>query len=145
MLGDTHTVLLVEDDPLTRLFLANLIQEAADALLGEGRLCVITAMSGEEAMARLEEPGARFRALVTDIKLGRPDLLGWDVARRARQLTPDLPVVYISGDSAHDWGSKGVADSFMLAKPIVPAQFAAVVAQLIDPCIRTSGGDAAAA
>jgi hypothetical protein len=37
-----------------------------------------------------------IRALVTDIDLGGSSPTGWDVARRARELHPELPVVYLS-------------------------------------------------
>jgi hypothetical protein len=38
--------------------------------------------------------------MITNISLG-VGADGWDVARRARELTPELPVVYMSGASAH--------------------------------------------
>jgi hypothetical protein len=35
-----------------------------------------------------------------------------------------MPVVYITGDSTHDWSSKGVPDSVVIAKPFAPARSA---------------------
>jgi hypothetical protein len=38
----------------------------------------------------------------------------------------------VSGDSAEDWGSKGVPNSIMLAKPFAPAQLVTAVSQLLN-------------
>jgi hypothetical protein len=49
--------------------------------------------------------------LVTDINLGEgPD--GWDVARQARELIPNLPTGYVSGAIEHEWASHGAAQRF---------------------------------
>jgi CheY-like chemotaxis protein len=56
----------------------------------------------------LDSAEGEYRALVPDINLGRDKLDGCDVARHARENDPAFPVVYISGDSAEDWASKGV-------------------------------------
>ena len=80
----------------------------------------------------LDSAEGRYRALVTDINLGRDKLDGWEVARHAREADPAFPVVYMSGDSAEDWASKGVPNSIMLAKPFAPAQLVTAVAQLLN-------------
>jgi DNA-binding response OmpR family regulator len=73
----------------------------------------------------------RYQALVTDISLlGRMD--GWEIARRAREIHPDFPVVYMSGQHAEDWASKGVPNSIMLTKPFAPAQLVTAVSQLLN-------------
>jgi hypothetical protein len=48
-------------------------------------------------------------------------------------MRPDLPVIYISGDSAPDWKTEGVASSLMLAKPFTAGQILDAVAQVVDP------------
>ena len=62
----------------------------------------------------LDSAEGKYRALVTDINLGREKLDGWEVARHAREIDPAFPVVYMSGDSAEDWASMGVPNSIML-------------------------------
>jgi CheY-like chemotaxis protein len=57
---------------------------------------------------------------------------GWEVAKHARELDPEFPVIYMSGDSASDWGSKGVPNSIMLSKPFAPAQLLTAVSQLLN-------------
>jgi hypothetical protein len=52
-------------------------------------------------------------------------LPGW------REHIHDLPVIYMSGDSAADWSSKGVPNSVIVAKPFVAAQIVTAVATLM--------------
>ena len=94
---------------------------------------MLVASSGGEAMKLLErqETGS-IRAPVTDIKLGPSSPSGWEVARRAREVHPDIPVVYVTGDSANDWSSQGVPNSVLITKPFAPAQIVTAVSQLIN-------------
>ena len=116
-------ILLVEDEHLIRL---NLEEELADAGFN-----VVVATDGDEAIAELDADAARFRAVLTDIRLGTgPD--GWGVARHARELAPGMPIVYISGDSGHDWPVHGVPDSIMVPKPFVAAQIITALATLLN-------------
>ena len=79
----------------------------------------------------LKGRSGNYRALVTDISLrGRID--GWEVAKQAREIDPQFPVVYMSGASAEDWASKGVPNSIMLSKPFAPAQLVTAVSNLLN-------------
>ena len=100
--------------------------------LKEGGFEIVSASSGEHAVELLDSAEGKYRALVTDINLGRDKLEGWEVARHAREADPALPVIYMSGDSVEDWASKGVPNSIMLAKPFAPAQLVTAVAQLLN-------------
>ena len=42
-----------------------------------------------------------------------------------------MPVVYMSGNSEHEWSSKGVPNSIMITKPFAAAQLVTAVATLI--------------
>ena len=121
---DLPTILVVEDD--------HLIQSVVEEALKEGGFEIVIASSGEHAAELLDSAKGKYRALVTDINLGRDKLDGWEVARHAREIDPAFPVVYMSGDSAEDWASKGVPNSIMLAKPFAPAQLVTAVAQLLN-------------
>jgi CheY-like chemotaxis protein len=68
--------------------------------------------------------------LVTDIELGGR-LTGWDVAQRARELKPDLPVIYMTGNSGDEWASRGVPNSVLITKPFAPAQIVTAVSQAL--------------
>jgi CheY-like chemotaxis protein len=124
-------LLLAEDEAL--------IQALLESELADAGFEVVIASNGVEAVAELEPDATRFRAVITDIRLGEgPD--GWDVARAARQHVPNIPVVYITGDSAHAWTSKGVPGSIMIAKPFVPAQVITAVSTLINEADTRSAG-----
>ncbi|WP_376096552.1 response regulator [Roseomonas sp. CCTCC AB2023176] len=115
-------VLLVEDEPIVR--------EVLVEVLAEGGFAAWAVAEGERAVAELQAAPGRFRAVLTDIHLPGP-LVGWDVARRARELVHDMPVVYMSGDVMQDWVSEGVPRSVMLAKPFAPVRLLAALAHLI--------------
>jgi len=97
----------------------------------EGGYEVLLAATGEEAMAALDAQGDEVRALVTDIKLGS-STTGWDVARHARELKPEMPVVYMTGSESNDWASLGVPNSILVPKPFAPAQVITAVSQLLN-------------
>jgi DNA-binding response OmpR family regulator len=117
-------ILVVEDDQL--------IQSVVEESLTDGGFDTLIASSGENAVELLDASGAKCRALVTDINLGRDGIDGWDVARHAREIDPAFPVIYMSGKDAGDWASKGVPNSIMLAKPFAPAQLVTAVSQLLN-------------
>lgn len=123
-MDDVPFVLVTEDDELIQGILVDALTEAGFE--------AIVASSGENAVELLDASHSKYRALVTDINLGRGKMDGWEVARRAREIDPAFPVVYVSGDSAEDWGSKGVPNSIMLAKPFAPAQLVTAVSQLLN-------------
>jgi CheY-like chemotaxis protein len=101
------TILIVEDEFFVALTLEDVLQSAG--------FQVRVANSGDEAVDMLTTMPLPPLALVTDIRL--PGVLGWDVARTAREKRGDVPVIYISGDSGKDWAANGVQDSMFLQKP----------------------------
>jgi CheY-like chemotaxis protein len=122
-------VLVVEDDTL--------IQGMVDNALADAGYQTATASSGPQAIELLLSSDKDFRALVTDVNFGsEPD--GWEIARRAREISPDLPVVYMTGDSADDWTSRGVPNSILVVKPFAPAQIVTAVSQLLNAGTQTS-------
>jgi DNA-binding response OmpR family regulator len=123
-LEDLPIILVVEDDQL--------IQTIAEEALTDGGFGIVIASSGENAIELLETSGGKYRALITDINLGHDKLDGWQVARRAREIDPAFPVVYMSGDGAEVWASQGVPNSIMLSKPFAPAQLVTAVSQLLN-------------
>jgi DNA-binding response OmpR family regulator len=117
-------ILVVEDD--------HLVQSVVEEGLTDGGFEIVIASSGENAVELLDASEGKYRALVTDINLGRDNMDGWDVARRAREIDPHFPVVYMSGKDVDDWASKGVPNSIMLAKPFASAQLVTAVSQLLN-------------
>jgi CheY-like chemotaxis protein len=116
-------VLIVEDDVL--------IQTMADEALKEGGFETAIASSAEEAVTLLKGKVMNYRALVTDINL-RGRMTGWEVAKQARQIEPEFPIVYMTGAAAEDWASHGVPKSILLLKPFAPAQLVTAISQLLN-------------
>jgi CheY-like chemotaxis protein len=119
-------VLVVEDEQLLR--------ELVEPALADAGYSVLLAHNGSEALKYLEEresEEAPLRALVTDVQLG-PGPSGWEIAKRARELHPEIPVVYVTGAAAAEWPSKGVPNSLIIQKPFAPAQVVTAVSQLLN-------------
>jgi CheY-like chemotaxis protein len=89
-------------------------------------------LSGENALKLLDASEGNYRALVTDINLGGGTIDGWDVARHAREIDPNFPIVYMSGKDFEDWAPKGAPNSMMLSKPFAPAQLVTAISQLLN-------------
>jgi DNA-binding response OmpR family regulator len=122
-LEDLLVILVIEDDQSIQ----GLIEEA----LTDGGFEPAIAPSGEEAVTLLKGGLIKYRALVTDIGLrGRMD--GWEVAKQARELDPEFPIVYMTGAHADQWASQGVPNSILLTKPFAPAQLVTAVSQLLN-------------
>ena len=122
-------VLIVEDDPEIQVIVEDALKEAGFE--------TAIAPSAEEAVTLLKGNVMTYRALVTDINLkGRMN--GWEVAKQARQIEPDFPIVYMTGAAADDWTSHGVPNSILLVKPFAPAQLVTAVSNLLNAGTPTS-------
>ncbi|MBN8812369.1 MULTISPECIES: response regulator [unclassified Sphingomonas] len=121
-MGNTILLLLVEDNPL--------IAELMKAALADRGYDVIWSGGGMEALGMLDDRVAEIAGLITDIRLGEGPS-GWKVAHHGRELRPELPVVYMTGDSAGDWTARGVPNSVLLQKPFAPAQLVTAISTLL--------------
>jgi DNA-binding response OmpR family regulator len=119
----TLTLLLVEDEETIITLLQETLRDAGFELE--------VAKSGDEALAILDAKSETLRGLITDINLGAAPG-GWDVAKHARELSPDIPVLYISGASGHEWTSHGVPNSTIVAKPFALAQIVTAISALLN-------------
>jgi len=123
-LEDAVLILVVEDEPNVR----ELVKEQ----LEDDGYNVLEAESGQQAFRLLDEH-RQTRGLITDIRLGGKDEpTGWDVARHARELNPDIAVVYVSADSGVDWTVNGVPKSTLVVKPFVTSQISTALANLLN-------------
>jgi CheY-like chemotaxis protein len=101
-------VLVVEDDPFVRDMAVTGLEEAGYE--------VIEAANGAQALTLLEA-GIAVDALLTDIRM--PEVNGWEVAKAYREQFPDLPVLYVTGDTEK---MQPVTGGIVLAKPYKLAQ-----------------------
>jgi DNA-binding response OmpR family regulator len=122
-LEDLIVILIVEDDYM--------VQSLVEDALTEGGFETAIASSGKEAVSLLSVSKGKYRALVTDIQL-RGVLDGWEVAKKAREIDPEFPIVYMTGGNAAEWPSHGVPNSILLTKPFAPAQLVTAVSQLLN-------------
>jgi DNA-binding response OmpR family regulator len=129
MQGST-VLLLVEDDPAAGDELQRALQQAG--------FRVILVQSGEKATSTFDENAGEIGGLITDVKLGG-NISGWDVARHAREVNQDLPVVYVTGFYVEDWASQGVPKSILVQKPFAPAQIITAISSLLNISSNSAG------
>ena len=123
-------VLVVDDEDIIHFLLGDALEE--------GGYTVDAAASPEQALALLDQKHAEYRAIITDVNMGAGQPTGWEVARHARELNPDIPVIYMTGHSGGDWTANGVPNSVLILKPFAPAQVVTAVSHLLN-----AGGPAA--
>ncbi|WP_341520007.1 response regulator [Pseudomonas sp. G.S.17] len=83
------TILVVEDDNIVRMLILDVLEEL--------EYSVLEAADGEQALKFLEDNDQTIDLLMTD--LGLPDISGKELAAKARNLRPTLPVLFASGYS----------------------------------------------
>jgi CheY-like chemotaxis protein len=119
---EAPVVLVVEDEYL--------LHAPIDEALVAGGFEPVFVGSGAEASAMLSG-GSNYSALVTDVNL-RDEMRGWQLATLAREVNPELPVVYMTAASADERKAQGVPNSILLQKPFAPAQLVTAVSQLLN-------------
>ncbi|MBE7244255.1 MAG: response regulator [Actinomycetospora chiangmaiensis] len=118
------TILVVEDEP-------TVCELAAEALMDEGYR-VLTAADAWQAEAILAAGSVDM--LFTDIDLAR-NTNGLALARQARRLCPDLPVVYTSGGRAALAPCEAVPGSVFVPKPYRPHQLVALTRDVLGAAL----------
>jgi CheY-like chemotaxis protein len=112
--------LLVEDEIL--------ISEMMAAALAEEGFEVLAAANAEQALQYLQD-GQHVDILFTDINL--PGMDGSTLAARARELYPDLPVIYASGRWSLLATLGAMPRSGILPKPYSPTRACSMVESLL--------------
>ena len=104
----TGTVLIAEDEQAVR--------ELATQFLTSAGYKVLSVEDGQEALATAEQFGEPIQVLVTDVVM--PNMRGPELARRLKNLNPDLSVVYMSGYMEYEGGNdEFLEQSLFLQKP----------------------------
>ncbi len=99
------TVLLIEDDQLIRMIAAELLMDLGHT--------VVEADNADQAMAALQS--AKVDVLITD--LGLPGVSGAEIAARARELSPQLGIIFATGRSQAPEIPGDGPPAYLLCKP----------------------------
>jgi PAS domain S-box-containing protein len=107
--GRGENVLLVEDEDAVRAL--------AKRILIEGGYHVTATSGGREALRLLEDPRRDFDLLISDVVM--PGMHGVELAHRAQELQPELPILMMSGYTTPltDSDRKVMAGAPLLEKP----------------------------
>ncbi len=81
------TILVVEDDTIVRMLIVDVLEEL--------EFKVLEADGSEAALILLEDTSLTIDLLMTDV--GLPGMDGKQLAARARELRPSLPILFASG------------------------------------------------
>jgi len=120
----TDTFLLYVEDEI-------MLQSNMIMVLEEAGFTLLVASTGAEGLDYLESDRKfRIRGLITDVNLGRGPT-GWNIARRARLLRANMPVVYASSVDEDDWMVNGVPLSRLINKPYRPSHVVNAVSALL--------------
>ena len=112
-------ILVVEDEFLIRLTLS-------EALADEG-YTVMEATNGEEALRILS---ADVALLITDMQLPGK-INGAEIARRAREILPELPVIFMTGRPERIGSTTSSRDTF-ITKPYLPTEVCIAVRRMLS-------------
>jgi len=120
----TETVLLVEDEEGVRAL--------AEVVLERNGYKVLLARTAADAITIASTPGRTFDLLVTDVMM--PKMSGPQLARRLRELRPDLNVLFMSGYTANAIVDQGLLEpgAPFLSKPFSPTSLALAVRSVLD-------------
>lgn len=122
------SILLVDDDvEYLRLF--------KNFLLSEG-LMVLCAEGGEEALLLLQD--SSIHLMITDLNM--PGMDGIELARKALEMIPNLPIILSTGSIANiTQAVEGVGISMIIYKPIDPQQILVMMMDILKSSLPLTG------
>lgn len=91
MPATASTILVVEDDAIVRMLIVDVLEEL--------EFKVLEADGSETAMQLLADTSCAIDLLMTDV--GLPGMNGRELAEKARELRPLLPILFASGYADH--------------------------------------------
>lgn len=125
------TILVVEDQGIVRDILVKVLRIKGYE--------VFEAENGETALALLKRHGYRIDLLLTDIIM--PVMGGTELANKAKELYPDMRIIFMSGYSEAILKNRQILDHELafLQKPITPTALMRKVAEVMSASSRTTG------
>jgi two-component system cell cycle sensor histidine kinase/response regulator CckA len=127
-------VVLVEDEELIRRLLVRVLENAEYE--------VLVAANGDAGLRLMEKRAGELALLLTDLVM--PGMNGLELARAARELQPDLPVLCMSGYSEETLRDRGGDDDEVdfIEKPFAPGELTDRIASLLRDADRRGVGEA---
>lgn len=118
-----ETVLIVEDDPAVRALVSEVLSELGYAFIEAG---------DSLSAVPILESGQRIDLLISDV--GLPGMNGRQLAEIARQLRPELKVLFITGYAEHAAARSGFLDTGMqlITKPFAFDHLTSKVREMIE-------------
>ena len=123
-LSGRETILLVEDDSAVRKLVARTLQKSGYK--------VLSAESATAALRHCSRHQGRIDLILSDVVL--PKMAGPEIARRAKELRPEIRVLFISGFTDETLARHGLDASraALLEKPFTPRAMLSRVRELLD-------------
>lgn len=112
-------ILAVEDEALVRILIIETLADAGHA--------VLDASDGESALAVVKET-PDLDIIVTDVRMSKMD--GFSLARLAREIRPDLPVLFMTGYMGADVPAN-FPSAKVLQKPFDPDDLLAAIETML--------------
>jgi len=118
-MSDRIKVLIVEDDALIREVMHDVLEDE-----GFEALCAENTQRAIDTIER--DNGDGITAIFADIDLGDKGG-GYEVARRARRVKPDIKIIYTSGGAREDFTRERVEGAVFVQKPYQPTQICSLL------------------
>jgi two-component system, cell cycle sensor histidine kinase and response regulator CckA len=124
----TETILVVEDEEIVRELVCEVLSAEGYRVSGTDR--------GSEALRMVREELTSVDLLISDVVM--PEMNGAEVARRVREASPRVKVLFVSGYSEKDMADQGLGTlAFeVLQKPFTPTGLTKKVRQILDEAAR---------
>ena len=119
--GNDELLLLVEDEDGVR--------DSLSQILTISGYRVICAANAVEAIGLVTENSSEVQLAIMDMIL--PGMNGMEAAGELHRISPDLPVLFLSGYSEETLESKGIT-GYHLQKPVHPLQLLGQIRRLLD-------------
>ncbi|MGH7515955.1 MAG: ATP-binding protein [Gemmatimonadales bacterium] len=118
------TVLLVEDEDAVRTMAARILRQQG--------FTVVEASDGGAALEALQDYGGALDLILTDVVM--PGVSGVELADRAVQLRPGMPVLFMSGFSEREVADRSgaPAGTLLLTKPFHAGELVAAVQKVLE-------------
>src|ERR1700730_2027306 len=104
------------------------IREMVAATLVEAGYAVLSVVNGYEAVGVLADIWVNL--LITDVTM--PGLDGFELARQAKVMRPQIQVIYLSGYPADDAKNAGPSNGTFLQKPMRMSDLLGEVSRLLN-------------